>query len=269
MSKTTLLDMVQEILSDMTSDPVNSISDTYEALQVAKIIKRTYYNIINDRIWPSTGRLLSLTPSGDSGRPTHMRLEDEVIGISWVKYNTRRSSDSHDIYTTVKYKTNEEFLEIAFARDNSKSNVTTVMDYNGTPLFILNDAAPTCYTSFDDKHIIFDSFDSAIDSTLQGSKTQVFGEVEPAWSEVDSFVPDLPSKAFPYLINEAKSTAFIKIKEVFSQKDEQASVRQKGWLSRNKHRIDGDTRYPDYGRKTARGSGRNRRAGYNNNHFTG
>jgi len=38
MAKKTVLDMVQDILSDMESDEVNSISDTTEALQVAQII---------------------------------------------------------------------------------------------------------------------------------------------------------------------------------------------------------------------------------------
>ncbi len=39
----TLLDMVQEILSDMDSDEVESIDDTVEAEQVVSILKSTYY----------------------------------------------------------------------------------------------------------------------------------------------------------------------------------------------------------------------------------
>ena len=121
--------------------------------------------------------------------------------------------------------------------------------------------------NIDDEYLVFDSYDSDMDSTLQHSKTQVFGIVEPEWRMEDDFVPAMPAKYFPYLVNEAKSTAFIKIKEVFSQKDEQNAQRQKGWLGQNKRRLGHDSR-PDFGRK-ARGSGRYGRAGYRNNQFTG
>ena len=49
MAKMNLLAMTQDILSDMDSDDVNSINDSVEALQVAQIIKTTYYNIIDGK----------------------------------------------------------------------------------------------------------------------------------------------------------------------------------------------------------------------------
>ena len=45
--KYTLLEMTQDILSNMSSDEVNSISDTPESLQVATIIKQKYYDIVS------------------------------------------------------------------------------------------------------------------------------------------------------------------------------------------------------------------------------
>lgn len=266
--KQTLLSIVQEILSDMNSDPVNSIGDTTEAGQVAVIVKRTFLNLVNDRLWPNTKRLFRLTSSADADKPTHMRIEDDITEVDWVKYDTRKAVSDPIDYTDIRYLTPENFLTLVMGRDPTRSNMTTVMDYNGTPLIIQNDHAPTYYTSFDDKHLVFDSWDSAMDSILQQSKTQVYGSVEPEWQMNDDFIPDMPSKFFPYLVNEAKSTAFIKVKEVFSQKDEQNAVRQKSWLSRHKHRNNGGTRYPDYGRKAA-SNGRYSRAGYRNNQFTG
>lgn len=268
MPRQSVLEMVQEILSDMTSDSVNSIDDTVESMQVATIIKRTFINLTTDRIWPSRKKLFRLTSSADASRPTHMRMEDDAVEVDWVKYDTRREVTDSPDYTTIPYVYPEVFLERVMARDAGDANVLTVIDYAGTPLFVLTDAAPSYYTSFDDKHLVFDSFDAAVDSTLQHSKTQVYGVVEPEFLMEDSFVPDMPSKFFPYLVNEAKSTAFLKIKEVFSQKDEQNSVRQKSWLSRNKSRNAGGTRYPNYGRQ-APGRGRASRRGYSNNHFVG
>ena len=42
MPKMSLLEMTQDILSDMDSDEVNSINDSVESLQVLGIIKNTY-----------------------------------------------------------------------------------------------------------------------------------------------------------------------------------------------------------------------------------
>jgi len=51
MPKLTVLDMVQDVLSDMDSDEVSSIDDTVEAMQVAQIIKTAFYEVINDGDW--------------------------------------------------------------------------------------------------------------------------------------------------------------------------------------------------------------------------
>jgi len=45
----------------MDSDEVNSINDSVEALQVAQIIKTTYFNIIDGRDWPWLKELFKLT----------------------------------------------------------------------------------------------------------------------------------------------------------------------------------------------------------------
>lgn len=249
MAKQTLLDIVQEILSDMNSDNVNSISDTIESMQVAQIVRRTFYNLYNDRIWPHTARLLKIDSSADSSKPTHMILSENLIRLEWVKYDIRTDPTKSVAYRDMRYVEPREFVDMVMARDSTAANVTTVIDYNGTPLLIRNDTMPTYFTTFDDEHLVFDSWDSTVDSILQQSKTQAYGLSEPEFLLEDLFVPDIPTKAFPYFVNEAKATCFLKIKEVFSQKDEQNSNRQKGWLAKEKHRVDGGIKFPNYGRR--------------------
>lgn len=265
MARETLLDVVQDVLSDMTSDPVNSISDTFESQQVARVVKSTYFDMFNERVWPHTGQLFKLTSSSDSTKPCHMRIEDEIRSIEWVKYNCRKVGDNRDNYLTIKYMRPEDFIDYVMTRDTSNANVTVSMDYNGTPLFVLKNEAPTYWTTFDDEHLVFDSYDAEVDDILQTSKTQVYGYAEPDWRMEDDFVPDLPSKAFTLLKNEVKSRCFLLLKEVFNQKAEQAATRQRGWLSREKRRANPGIKYPDYGRPTPTvGKGR-----YRNNQFTG
>ena len=81
MAKMTLLDIVQDIMSDMDSDEINSISDTAESLQVAQIVKTTYYNIIDGKNYAFLYELFKLTASGTDDRPTHMKLPEDIIKI--------------------------------------------------------------------------------------------------------------------------------------------------------------------------------------------
>jgi hypothetical protein len=249
MAKQTLLEITQEILSDMNSDSVNSISDTIEAQQVVAVIKRTFINLYNDRKWPHNMQMMKIDSLSDSARPTHMKLPENVIEIDWVKYDIRVTPSDPIKYREIQYMEPKDFVTFVMTRDSTKSYAQTVIDIHGVPLVIYNNAMPTFYTSFDDEHLVFDSYDITVDSVLQQSKVQVYGDIEPSFTLADSFIPDVPAKAFPYFVNEAKSTCFLKIKEVFSQKDEQNSNRQKAWLSRKKRHVNNGVRYPNYGRK--------------------
>ena len=251
MDKMTLLELTQDILSSMDSDEVNSIDDTVESAQVAAIIKNTYRAILTNRDWPHTRRLIELEASGNSALPTHMSLIDDVKRIDFVRYNVAKASDgSKRKFTDIRWLEVDDFLRRLNVLDNTKSNIVTVIDpASNIPLSIRNALAPTYYTSFDDKNIVFDSFDSAVDSTLQKSKTQVYGFVYPEWSMVDAYIPDLPNTAFTLLLEESKSRAFVELKQIANQKAEQESQRQTTWLSRKDRRIKGGIRFPDYGRR--------------------
>jgi hypothetical protein len=134
-------------------------------------------------------------------------------------------------------------------RNPADSRVSTIMDYRGTPLFIYNDEAPNYFTTFDDTHIVFDSYDAVADTTVQASKTQVFSRIEPEFIIADDFVPEIPGHLFSYYTTECLAWCFVMIKEMANEKVEIAAAEQKAWLSRHKHRVQGSQLYPDYGRK--------------------
>jgi hypothetical protein len=58
----------------------------------------------------------------------------------------------------------------------------------------------------------------------------------------------LPEFAFTALIEEAKSRASFRLKQVVDQKAEQESARQNRWISRKSRRLNGGIQYPSYGR---------------------
>src|SRR5882757_6715281 len=84
--KYTLLELTQDILSGMSSDEVNSISDTSESLQVATIIKQKYFDIINRVPLPEHEQLIQLDPSLDADSPVLMFVPQGIADIKWLKY---------------------------------------------------------------------------------------------------------------------------------------------------------------------------------------
>ena len=249
MAKMTLLEMVQDIMSDMDSDDVNSINDTVEALQVAQIIKSTYYNIIDGKDFPFLYETFQLDSSGTAARPTHMGIPETIIDLKSLNYNCRKLTDTKDRYKEILYKTPEDFLYILNQRNSSESKVTTVTDTTGISLLIYNDRAPQYFTSFDDDNLVFDAYDSAVDTTLVTSKTQCHGKRSVAFTLLDTFTPDLPVQMFTYLLAEAKSTAFLTLKQMANQKAEQVSISQKRRMSQEAWKLKNGITYPNYGRR--------------------
>jgi hypothetical protein len=241
--------MVQDILSDMDSDEASSINDSVEALQVAQILKSTYFNIIDGRDWPHLYQMFQLEASGTTAKPTHMRLPDNIINLDWVKYDVKQLGETKDKVTPITYKTPSEFMYILDNRDSTDTTIMEVIDDSGVHMNIKTNQAPSYYTSFDNEHVVFDAYDSEVDSTLQNSKTQAYGKIYPTWTMSDAFVPDLPTQAFSYLLNEAKSTASLRLKQLPDQKAEQHSVTQRRRQSQDAWRVANGITYPDYGRK--------------------
>lgn len=60
MAKMSLLDMTQNILSALDSDPVSDISETVESQQVVEIIKESFYELMSSRQWPFLQTLTKL-----------------------------------------------------------------------------------------------------------------------------------------------------------------------------------------------------------------
>ncbi len=252
MPKLTLLDLTQRILNDMNGDEVNSISDTLESQQVASIIRDTFQEIIGDRKWPHLNRLLKPTPQG-STYPTHVNMADAWVYLDNIYYNVRKQTATKDIFDEMTYMEPDEFLEHLNARNSSNSNTDTILDPESTvKLLITNDRPPQFWTTFDDETLVFDSYDNLVDTNLQASKFQIWGNFEPTWVHTDVGIPDLPAKAVPYLLAEAKSNCFNALMQVGNQKAEQQSRRQRVWLGREKWRDGQGQKFPNYGRVKAK-----------------
>jgi hypothetical protein len=242
----TLLDITQDILSDMSSDNVNSINDTEESLQVARIVRTTFFEIISSADWPHLKEIFQLTALGDTNKPTHMRLPTNVSKVETIRYN--KSTTSQVEWADIPYVEADYFLDVVSKLDSSSANNKLVTDITGLQFVVSKVAMPSMWTSFDDDYIIFNAYYNTVDSTLQQSKTLCTGYREATFTLADSFVPDLPAKTFSLLLAEAKSACFNVLKQQPNAKEEQRVRRQRAWLGTERHRTISTIEYPDYGR---------------------
>ena len=248
--KRTLLDMVQDILNDMDADNVNSIQDTVESDQVANIVKSCYLEMMSNRNWPHMRKLCQMDAVNDLTKPNYLKIPVNLKEMVFFKYQVQKNETDSPVVDTIKFLYPDEFLNVISRR--SGDNVQIVTDFSGAPLPIYNDRAPQYWTTFDDVHIVTDSYNQDIDTTLQASRSLCMAFFMPTWTMEDEFIPDLPAEAFSALIEEAKSTAFVALKQMANQKAEQKANRQQRWLSRKAWTLQGGVRYDDYGRKGRR-----------------
>jgi len=236
--KRPLLQLTQSILSDMDSEPVNSISDSEEAGQIASVIRDTYFNIIAAREIPEHDRLLKLTALSDSTKPTHFRYPDNCKEIRVFEY------DGREVY----WKDPLKFLD-GLPNPDGANTITVLDPLSGVTLYIRNDKSPRYYTTFDDQYIICDSYNAAVDTTLQESKTRCWGTMYPTFTMSDSFIPDLDEDMFPYLLAEAKSVCFSLFKSGSDPKVEQAARRLKSYIQNDKFKTTRPNKRNFYGRR--------------------
>jgi len=245
--KKTLLEIVQDILNDMDSDKVNSISETVEAEQIAQICQSVYYDIITTVDLPEHDELTTVTGLSDSSKPNFMDA-NSVTEIKELRYNVSTSSGELE-YKLIPYVAPSDFIQDILTRDTSASNVIIVADpTSGISLPIINDKMPDFYTSFDDRYLCFDSYLATTDTTLQTSKSLVLGTKIPTFTVTNSAVPDMDDTIFPYYVAECKSRAFSTLKGGPDVKIEQFARKHRYFLKNDRYKVKQGNVRNDYGR---------------------
>lgn len=252
----TLLEMVQRILGAMDGDEVNTISDTTESLEVANIIKECYYDIVGEHDPQDSRGLFHLDSSGDNLKPTTMFLPENVIDIEELRYNI--GPDLLDTnFRILHYKTQTDFFDYMNGLDVNETWVDSqVVTINGQDFNIKfrNDQSPTCWTSPDDRTILFDSYDSSYETTLTSSRTYGIGSLIPSFLMTDTFIPKLDPRHFQLLLQAAKAQAFVELKQTTNEKAERKERRNRLVMQRSLNST--DNRTPIAQRNNVKGFGR-------------
>lgn len=252
-SRRTLLDIVQGILSRTDGDSVSTVGETVESLKVANLVKDVYYELL-DYIKPENiTQNTQLFPTSAS-TPTVMIIPDNVVNIIWLKYNIAEDIADPLEYREMHYRDPFLFMQTQAMLDEDQSNVLRYTDPTGAlnPVNCLTDRDPSCYTIINNKHVIFDAYDSLKDAFLQQHKSFIMAKVLPVWSMTDDFIPELDEQFRSLFYEECVSAASYDLFKEVNQKAEQKSRRQLNAIQNERFKSEAmkKDKYHGYGRRS-------------------
>lgn len=225
--KLTLLQIVQDLLTAIDAENVNSVGDTPESGMCVNIANRAFEELATHRHWKhfrTYSRLSASTNLNDLILPTGT--------IAFDPYNLWYDSTN---IAPINYMTPEKFLEFTVLRNTSESNIEEIDDIK-----VYNDRDPQWFTSDDDEILRFDAIPDNI-SGLDASLTRaLIYKLPTSRLSADAEVFDLPYVMFSALELLCLSMALGELKG-----DTQGSASRKrdykvavGSLARNSRLID-------------------------------
>jgi len=252
MAKATLLEIVQDILSDADSDNVNSIQDTVEAEQCARVVRDVHDQIVDGHDLEYTQSIKALTATGAS-TPNVMERPSGFHSLEFIKYDKRTATGNPQNFEYVDYLEVDDFLELVHSRSTSDSDTDGITLDSGLVIPVKNDKAPQYYTIMDSgsTEIVFDSYNSDLETNLQASKSLAYGTVRPTLTLSDTATMTLPEHLETLVKREARAIFFDIYKDGVPRELDRTRRRAEVRAQRQRNIIkntDNDNR-PDYGRK--------------------
>lgn len=213
----------------------------------------TAYNGVNSMsgtVFSYSGTTLVITVTSATGSGTF---------TSWAIVNSG-SLPVGPGYKEVHQLTVDEFLRMTNSFDPTEpdvgsyqlgvyeSNSQTTQNFT---VYYKNSAQPSYYCVLANYYVLFDSYDSTQDTTLQSSKTEAMAWLIPEWEMSDTFIPYLDDQQFPLFLADAKLLAFEELKQMPHKQAELEVSRQLVSLQKWKA-ISGKLNYyeefPNFGR---------------------
>lgn len=210
----------------MDSEDVGATDETIESQQVLTEIEFVFYDFLTKNDWLFPKQLIQLARPGSltASEPNYLAIPDDVWNIHQVRYDITDTNDNHTKIKTIDYKDPESFLKLVQNRNETNSNIEIVKSKDaGVEMFIVNDDDPDWWTSFDDEFLIFDKYNSNVDSTLQNSKSQALAKVRPVFPSKDSDNIPVPEWVFPAFEEECRVACHFYFKNTENRYDSQRS----------------------------------------------
>jgi len=204
LQRKTLLEIVQSTLSSMDSDLVNHIGDTQESEQVALLAQEQFIELATYQRIPQFEQLTQLEGLSDITQATVMRIPECATDIADVRYRHVRN-DGTEYMEPIRQLTKSDFLDEQLRLNQNVMGTNVLSDNILVPY--RTDRGPRCFTTFDDKYIVFDAIDKEFDDTLHNDASMVLAYVIPEFLMEDDFIPPVPLKMLSQYMNMIKEVA--------------------------------------------------------------
>ena len=188
----TLLQVVQQYMDTTSGFYVDSIFDTDESQQVASVAERVYYKMVQE--FPNllfTMKERTLDSLSDTTRPNYMLLPTDIQKVQESKIYYNISTTGGLQYKEITYLSPLDFIARNQATLNDDSILVEGFDEN--KMVVPTDAFPSYCTSFDNKYVVFNSYDKEFDTTLQSSKSKIVASGEEVFLQEDDFIIPIPN----------------------------------------------------------------------------
>ena len=253
MAKDTLLEIVQDILSEADGDNINSIGDTVESEQAAAVVQSEFFNIVDQMDLDHHKTVSQLTATSGT-TPAVMTRPEGFYDIAWIQYDKRVTAGADPSFDHVHFMPTEDFVQMVASLTASASNVDQ-QTVNGITFNCYNDRSPTWYTFLSGyDSIIFDAYDSDLETNLQTSKSMAYGVQRPTLTIADATVPDLPQNLMTLLRNRSRAMYWDLYKDGVTKEIDKRQRNSEVRAQRQRHiaaqnRRKEQRRTPNYGRR--------------------
>jgi hypothetical protein len=174
--------------------------------------------------------------------------------IEWIQYDMAITAGGDQKYQVVNWMDPHDFIKLVSGRPASDSNIDEVtLPDSGHVILTFNDRDPKYWTILEGyDNIIFDAYNSDIETNLQNSKSLAYGNTVPTLALTDAAVPNLPQNLIVHLKREARAMFFDLFKDGLTAEVDRTRRRSEVRTQRlrrvTKNLSDNQTG-PNYGRK--------------------
>ena len=210
---------------------------TEDSEEIAMFAKDLYEFMQARSDWPHQWKLTQLDALADSEKPNYLKLPSNVKEIDKKSIRYREQP--------LTYLEPKRFLDFCNGRNtitqdtsgiesNSyDDDVEEVKTYEGNTLYIRNRQNPQYWTTWDDTHLVFDSYDKTNEDTLQNSNSIIYALLVDELVLADDTIVDLPIGLMSLFQAELNREAHLRIKKQISPVDEKRALA--GWSLQKTH----------------------------------
>ena len=222
----TLLQVVKEVAENVSSDEVTSLTNaSIEVDDIRKICLRSLEDLANRNDWEFLkDRPLQLLAGTNI---IELAIPTTVQRVQTVKYR-HRNGGVQTGFTTLQYMHPDDFMHRLQNRNPAEAQYDTVTLSSGVELYPANNRHPRFWTSFDEKNIVFDSYDKAENATgITAADSAILATIylDFTGSDVETWVAPIPESMFQLWIQEASADASVKLRQSEDPREERKSRR--------------------------------------------